>query len=544
MSNHIRYLDIKAFCALLADLRLTPNVFQDRLLEFLERVGMVEPIARIDWPRAMVIEGREATPHTPPTEHERTETEALSAALRQWDRYNADPALAHPLDALASSPGASLVTKAFSKETFRDWSQFNTLIEGVRAKSFEVPDAVDTYYHAWQALLVADALEMGVRLVFDTRDPGLLQLACAGDLADLPQDQIYAHVSFDGPRGLRDGLGWTSYFDAAARLEVARGRKLTAFSLAHGGEAFRLSGEERNELLAFQKANADAALAEIGADRGQVMAFVVYLCERWDQKTRRGQGELAGEYKRQLGLAARLALVAYDLSFKDLAQEIGRVTGHFADTLDVIFPDWAQEARERAELSLKASVIAQAPSASLSLTLSDADAGDLLDWLERNDQWRVHLAIETMLKHQFSETPVDHVALAKEVETLATTLEHLVNALLREAQCSDSDTLMRKLGRFWKQSPGVDALLAANRNLTNDKAPFADQLVSIAAISSDDADLGVAQTLLSAVLYRNTGQHAGMENLTEEQLHEAARIMLTAMLFCRRNLLASPPLPE
>lgn len=326
-------------------------------------------------------------------------------------------------------------------------------------------------------------------------------------------------------------------------LEVARSRKVTAFALAGSGEARRFTDAERSDLLTFQRATAEAILRDLGADRAKLKAFIAYLCERWDEKTRRGQGEIAAEYKRQVGLAARLTMVAYDISFADLAEEVGRVTGHFANTLDVIFPDWAQEARDRAELSLKASVIAKAPTVSASLSLVDANAGDLLDWLERNDQWRLHLAIETMLKHQFGDGPIDHAGLAKEVETLATTLEHLVNALLREAGCDDSGTLMKKLDRYWAQVPGVHALLTANRGLTGDKAPFADQLIAIDALASTDADLGVAQVMLKAVLYRNTGQHAGMAVLTDEALHEAARVMLTAMLFCRKNLLVSPPCP-
>ena len=192
MTNRIRYLDQKSFGALLADLRLTPNVFQDGLLEFLERVGLVAPAARVDWPRSLVIEERGGTPPAPVTEAERDESAALAGALRQWNRFNSDPPLPHPLDGEASAPGGSLATKTFSTETFRPWSSFTTMIEGVRATPFGVADAVDTYYHAWQALLVADALEMGIRIVFDTRDPALMALALDCELATLPQDRLYS----------------------------------------------------------------------------------------------------------------------------------------------------------------------------------------------------------------------------------------------------------------------------------------------------------------------------------------------------------------
>ncbi|NQE61400.1 hypothetical protein [Caulobacter sp. RHG1] len=543
MTDRTRFLDHKAFGALLADLRLTPNVSQDRLLEFLERVGLVAPIARIDWPRALVVEGRGGVASPPATPTERSESQALSDALDGWRRRDADPAAPHPLDMDPTSPGGTLITRTFSPETFRPWTRFDTEIVGVRAKPFSVPDAVDTYYHDWQALLVADALETGMRLVFDTRDPQLLALAMDGDLAALPQDRIYQHVSFEGPRGLRDGMTWAGYFDAAAQLEVARSRKVLQLAQRQDGPAFRLNDAEMQELADLEAARAVAALAALEAPRSQVMAFIVYLCERWDEKRRRGQGEIAAEYKRQIELAARLAMSAYGVGIADLSVEVGRVTGHFANTLDVIFPDWSHSARQRAELSLKASVVAQAPLASPELILTDADVGDLLDWLERDGQWRVHLGIEAMLKHQFTGDPVDHAALAKEVETLATTLEHLINALLREAGCDDKGTLMKKLARYWGAVADVGAILRDRYDLVTLKRPLSDQLAMIAELPATGPNLSVAQTLLRAVLYRNAGQHTGMASFTEEALHEAARAMLTAMLLCRKALRVAPPQP-
>src|SRR6185369_9226376 len=121
------------------------------------------------------------------------------------------------------------------------------------------------------------------------------------------------------------------------------------------------------------------------------------LCERWDEWSRSGGSEVAGEYKRQIGLALRMTMHAFDLNFEDLAVQVGRATGHFANTLGVIFPDWKQDARNKSELSLKHSVVARAPRADPALTLDDAAITDLLDWLERNDQWKVHLSIEAIL---------------------------------------------------------------------------------------------------------------------------------------------------
>src|SRR5262249_46463864 len=144
-----------------------------------------------------------------------------------------------------------------------------------------VSDGVDTYYHDWQVLLVADALEMGVHLIFDTRNPELLTCAMSGRLTDIPTDVTYGTVSFEGPRGLAKGLEWAHWFDAAAKVEAVRSRKLAALARGHNGNAFTLEGAELADFNAVQKRGAERALAAIAATRDHARSFLIYLCERW-----------------------------------------------------------------------------------------------------------------------------------------------------------------------------------------------------------------------------------------------------------------------
>ncbi|MGH6879180.1 MAG: hypothetical protein ACREHV_17610 [Rhizomicrobium sp.] len=407
MASRNRFVSPKEFGALIADLRLTSTIFQDGLLEFFERQRIIVPVVRVRWPDAMVLEGRDAVADPAPTQAERDATQALSDALRLWHRFDADPELTHPFDLGARAPGVTLITTDVASQTFVDWADFRTNIRSAGQDPLYVSDAVDTYYHDWQVLLVADALKMGLQLIFDTRRPELLKLAMSGRLTDIPEDATYGTVSFEGPRGLAKGLEWAPWFDAAAKVDALRSRKLAALARGHNGQVFTLQGAELADFNAVQKRSAERALAEIAATRDQARSFLVYLCERWDEWNRRCWSEVTGEYKRQIGLVLRMAMHAFDTDFEALAVEVGRATGHFANTLDVIFPDWKQDARDKAELSLKHSVVAKAPVADAALTLDDAAITDLLDWLERNDQWKIHLSIEAILKHQFSASPID-----------------------------------------------------------------------------------------------------------------------------------------
>jgi hypothetical protein len=95
MASGGRYISPRDLGVLLADLRLTSTMFQDRLLEFLEQQCIVLPVARIRWPIALVIEARENIPAVPATDDERRQASDLAEALRLWNRFDCDPTLAH-----------------------------------------------------------------------------------------------------------------------------------------------------------------------------------------------------------------------------------------------------------------------------------------------------------------------------------------------------------------------------------------------------------------------------------------------------------------
>jgi hypothetical protein len=536
-----RYISPKDFGVLIADLRLASTIFQERLLEFLEQQRIVVPVARIRWPRAVVIEAREGVPIVPSTDEEKRQSSDLSDALRLWHRFDSDPGLAHPLDQ-DHQPGVDLISIDIASCPFEPWGNFRTNIRPEGEVPVYVADAVDTYYHDWQVLLVADALDMGTRLLFDTRRPELMKLALHGDIRDLPSDVAWQEVSFQGPRGLMQGLQWAKFLDASARVESVRTRKLNAISRTYHSASFTLAGAELDDFNTAQKRAAEAALAAIGATTSQIVAFLTYLCERWNEWTGRGRQEVAAEYKRQIALAARMVMHAQNRDFPALAVDVGRVTGHFENTLDVIFPDWKKEAREKTELSLKHAVISKAPSADVNLTLTEGDVSNVLDWLERIDLWKIHLSIETILARQFSNSRVDHAALAKEVESMSTTFEHVVNALLGEAGVLPVHTLMIKIQRFWNAVPEIHLILMNQRGLvsTGTKTRAA-QVASIGALPAAGPNTNVARTILKAVLYRNDGQHNAMTSWSEDELHEANRLFLTAIMFCRKNLLTNPP---
>lgn len=541
-----RYLTVRNFLTLLRDLKVIETPFQERLLEFFEAQRMVVPAARVRWPRSIVIEARDGVPPQPPTPEELAATEALEAAERRWRRYDAPADLIHPYDDAELEGGRDLVSLEVAEDAFEPWQDFRTNIKPDSEPPRYVPDAVDTYYHDWQALLVADALRCGIQLVFDTRNPELFAIAHSGNLGDLPRDARYSTISIQGPQGLNAGLEWAPFFDAAARLDVVRDRMLMEISRLRANEPGELTEEERNALSAALTVTATAALAALDADWPRLKAFIVYLCERWDEFQRRDETVVANEYRRQLQRAVRLAVSGLGLEPVWIIDDVGRVTGHFENTLSVVFPDWQEKARETLLRSLEYSVVALAPAASPDFKLHQAGSIDFVDWLERRDQWKVHVAVERIIEHQFQGGAIDHSALAKEVESLGTTFEHLVDDLLDEAGIHLNKTLTYKVPKLWSGVPSIGDVVDANHALVSlTKFNRAEQLNKIDALPLTGPDAEVIRTLLKAMLYRNAGVHeaGGMSAWQEDELHVASRLFLMAMLLCRQVLLRHPPAP-
>ncbi|GGJ04600.1 hypothetical protein [Neoroseomonas lacus] len=538
-----RYLSTREFGRLLADLKIRENIFQDQILEFLECERMVVPVARIRWPRGMIVEDHDGIPDPPVTAEARAEADALMSALRRWRGPDAEAEAEHPLD-VVGSPGASLITKDVAVEAFEAWELFRTEVPNPGHPGHFADGAVDTYYHDWQALLVADAVETGVRVIVDTRRTEVNTIVHNGSLAELQGFPKFREIPYWAPRGLTTGTRWSGYFDAAARTLEVRRRKLWSISLHHVGPPAPVSEIEQVDLDRAQRERALQALDALGATEDSVVEFIRYLCERWGEWRNRDRSLLAAEYRRQIALATNMAMTAYSLDRELLAQRVGRVTGHFGLTLDAVFPDWWRGARERLEQALQHSVLPNAPAAG-ALSLTSSDVTDLCDWLERRQSFRVALSIAEIIRRQFSGDPVDREALSKEVQSLGDAVELLLNDMFREVGVPMPDQLMAKMRRFWREDSEVSGLLTGNRGLvaTWGETTRADQLLRIAAIPPGVPQRELGQTLLRVVLNRNVGTHQGTTSWTEPELHDATRDFLSAMMFCRKQMLLNPPRP-
>lgn len=543
MSFGKRYLTIREFGRYAAELRLVQTPFQDGLLEFLERQRILTPVARIRWPRSVIICARDGVPSFPPTQEEIAASDALDTALQGWKRFDADPEAHHPLD--QQNPAwSNLVERAIADRPFEPWDNFRTNIRSDGVEPLYVHDAVDTFYHGWQVLQLADVLDMRVHLLLDLRDPDLFKAAISADLEKLGGPSTLKSVSLNGKRGLEGSEEWKPVLDAISSFAVARQRILNAIPDQDLIRGHRLEGIAFTRYRAAEKRAATAALIVHKVDAGRVVSSMQWLSERWDEWRLRDRAAIAEEYRRYIHLAVECLISANDHTFEQISEAVGRVTGHYEKTLDVLFPNWIAHARERTELSLIHSALPRAPAAEPRLTLDSSDVSDLLAWIDKKGELKLHLHIEALLDRQFKATLVDHAALAKEVEGIASTFEHLLNVILVDVGKDPSGkTLKPKLLAIWSGVGDIRQALDSKWGLTQTKPPstVADQLANIAALSLPGSNCEVVKVLLAAVLHRNNGAHNGLAGRDQDDLLDIGLRFIICILLCRKAIALISP---
>jgi len=173
------------------------------------------------------------------------QAECLRKALLTWRLENSDPLEPHPLDRDAAE-WRDLLTTDIALHPFRSWEEFRTNIEPADDSPPFATDAVDTYYHGWQALLLADALDMGMSLIFDLRKETLFEAARRCDWPVLIDAPKFPSVSFQGLQGIKASEKWLRHFDAVARYKETCQRILNAADRTEcrGGSKLEISAHQ------------------------------------------------------------------------------------------------------------------------------------------------------------------------------------------------------------------------------------------------------------------------------------------------------------
>lgn len=458
-----RHLETRQFLAELKDLRVLQFPPNEGLLERLEWQRILVPRLRLRYPDpierrwyAMDRPGYSRPRPIGPKEPNGPRWKAACALERarqsQGQKWDADPLTeAYPLD----SPNKEWrqFIQYPSKRKFVPWADFRVRVDGKRSGPIWHSQTAVTYYSSWQLLLFLECHDMGTSYFGNTED-------WDWQSGVIPESWTGGGISFEPIRSLRSFRSFEKVLDAIVWFTEEDARN-DHYVLTRGGWKGRrqIDDHEHAEMEARSVELAKRCRTRFRVTYPKVIEVIRFLCRRWGDWERIGYQNHSKAYKAFVGKSVVLARYLKDVPLQQLFDDVGRVTGHFKPTLRVIFQDWSTEWREDAERLI---VSFSRPDALLKADFTKKDANDFLDFVEGNDLYEFYWRWRSLNERAFSGDSRHLAGLKSDLQGMALSVEHIVQAMLVGNVQFPKTQLYEKFKQIWPAATSVGKLLKSD----------------------------------------------------------------------------------
>lgn len=538
-----RYFSLKKLREYAVDLDLCPHPPAEGLMEFLEREGLLTPVRRVRFPdeipRRLASDHYEGVNIVGPVEPDGQRLDAaitLLNGIHRWSDARIFGESDHVLDALADAHRPFIQTD-FSHSAFTPWQDLRVhLYDTDRGPVYSTASQdAPAFYHYWQIFWLAAILRSGVHIWFPLDDEALYtEVLREGAVScEALRGRTQQHINLEAYHELQALREYEAHFEAVGYFEAYTHNALQTFQ-SDRNQHGRIPARPWQRYLRRERAIARETLARSGLDEDALIAFIGRQCEWWNNARRVGPAALADEYKRNIRSSVMFLRAATDIDPQDVVQRVGRRTGHFRPTLEVIFPDWTEEQRDLTIRSLKRWADESLASLPSPFPVSEAELNDFCDWLEDRGLYQYYWHFRRLVDLQNSDDPVYHAASSAEVVGFATLCEMIANEVLRDqGREPRGDTLPRKLKKIFNTNGPIDlgAMFDRYYKLTNtNRQSLPRRLAQIARINAGGLHSPVLRALLSLWVIRNEGAHLGLHQFEPARIVEMIRILALASL--------------
>lgn len=537
-----RYLSDKEFLDYAKDLDLLVDHPQPSLLEFVERLGILMPVARIRFPAEIARRWQKESYPTEtvpdPIERDTPRLEVASelyAAVfnNRWTNPEIYGEQVHPLDDIAPEH-APFVQTGFNSETFIPWDEFRVAIAVDDGNMvYDGGQNSRTCYHYWQVFPLAAFLRSGINILYDLSDTALFNKLFKLDISETSRNSIYPSMNLEGRHELNNIMQSANLFEAVAFFEAYRQNALRKHSYEADRTTGKLPYRSSQKYRARERALAREVLKRYQLKPEQVLEFVKLQAELWCTAKLRSPEKLAAEYRRNIDSTIDLYQLVTRKKFERITEEVGRAGGYFKPILKVIFPSWLDEQRELAERSLKSWILPSMAGWPAPFALTDQDISDFCDWLEQQGLYQLYWHFKRLLDLGRSDTSIVRSAVATEAVSYANSAELLVNAVLQaRSQPPRGKTLAPKVRHILRpHAPQLDLLIHKFKHLTNtDKSTLKRRLAQIDRIRQGGSNAPVLRVLLKLIVIRNEGTHLGLGGLDRQAIYGLLEALVQASL--------------
>nr|WP_319564920.1 hypothetical protein [uncultured Rhodoferax sp.] len=503
------------------------------LLESLEAAGLLHPQIRIRYPDAIArrfwlethehLQSQLKFPLEPDGERWDAAVD-FSNALFRWSNYTVYGLSPHPLD----DPDPRFGEFIQQPRDFPFERRIDRRVDvsgDVYAALFDDCN-VEDYYSTWQVLFAAEVADSGVHIRLNLADKDISHITHESlDRGQIPDGASYS-FNLLPVHAARDFEKHNQALDAVVWFAEERWRVLSTITANHDGGRYRLSSSESDQYDQASQDLASAAVDRFGIGTEELIALIRFLAKYWSEWDRDGRPRIADAYKEFLGQAILLTRRVENLTFADLRDRIGQVDGRFKPILDVIWPNWAEEEKERALLTLKAAMRSEKP---VDSEITDANIKAFLNFLAENGLEAFFWRLNSFENHALRGNEFALEGMKSDVQGMAIVVEHITVAL-----GGTGAQLLDKFKKIWRVNHEVlniiksDAVapLARKAEMAQDWPELKDRIYALRDMPGGQiaADLVMAQRIRG-------GAHAGLSEDDHFAIEELFIGLMRAALY-------------
>ena len=446
-----RFMTASTFLTELDRLRAFRGYCEAGLLESLESTGLVVPRLRIRYPdtiarRFWALDHPErADDLKHPIEPNGPRWNAaldFDKALYRSQNFIAYGLLPNPLD--DPEPRFSEFIETPTTQNFLLHS--DRRIDVSNGDETLYADNSDDRYSSWQLLLAAEQASAGIYIRLNLENDASRQsVREALDSDRLPTNTGY-NINFEPVYAARDFRKHVSALDAVVWFAEERDRALSNLIKGQGGGRFRLSTAQNNAYDENSQTLALEACRRFSVSADSLIDLIRCFAQRWSDWRHRGRPLIANAYKEFLGSAVVLARRFANLSFNELSERVGAVRGWHKPALDLVWPDWSNDEKQRAKLTLSTNIIKHG-------NITESDIERFVEFLSTERMEAFFWRLNSFENHALRGNGFELEGMRSDIQGMAVVVEHIAITL-----GADRTQLDEKFKQLWK-APDVAQLL-------------------------------------------------------------------------------------
>ena len=203
-----------------------------------------------------------------------------------------------------------------------------------------------------------------------------------------------------------------------------------------------------------------SGLERYGVCKDALLEVCRFLSGRWAVWDSEGRSIICQAYKIYLATAVRLLQNGYEMQLEDIITSVGYQSNHSTPTLRAIWPDWADEQKQRVIRTLRPTTDNQEVGA-----LSENEICDFADFLGREYQDAFFLRLESFERYAFEDEEVSMAGMLGDLQGMAVAVEHCIRAM-----GGSKKQLFQMFRQLWSD-PDVSRLLTRHKKLAEQAIP-------------------------------------------------------------------------